>query len=602
MNDDIDLDATIRAFAAGQRVFNRYELVRQLGRGGMGVVWLALDGELGNRQVALKFLPEIVAMDKAAVADLKRETRRALDLTHLNIVRIYDFVSDGRTAGISMEYVDGDTLSALRSERPAAVFEAEEIAPWVGQLCAALEYAHTNAMVAHRDLKPSNLMVDGKGTLKIMDFGISATLSDTATQVSRHASSSGTPVYMSPQQMMGEKPAPSDDVYSLGATLYELLTGKPPFYTGSILPQVQGKTPPRMSERRAEIHGEAAAGMKPIPEAWETTIAACLAKDPGQRPQGAAEVWRRLNNEMPTTNSGDVPAAPVVSPITAPPSPIVPPPPPNPASSAPPVPSRKSRKGLLAGLAVAACAMVVGLWYYFGVRAPAREDAQQASHETGPQPDTAERDTQPTAAEGDTLPEAAGREAALKAEQERIAAESARAEAAEQARREAEVEMARKRLAGEYDLGVKYATGQGVSKNDSEAVRHFREAADQGHAAAQNYLGFMYANGRGVAKDDREAVKWYRKASDQGNAPAQSNLGFMYENGRGVAKDNHEAMTWYRKAADQGNAYAQYNLGMMYENGRGVAKDNYEAMRWYRKAVDQGYAQAQGALDRLKTK
>src|SRR5438874_11072909 len=104
------LDATTRDFSGGQKVFNRYTLIKTLGRGGMGVVWLARDDEL-ERDVALKFLPELIILDRARLADLKRETKRSLELTHKNIVRIYDFVNDETSGCISMEYIDGDTLS-----------------------------------------------------------------------------------------------------------------------------------------------------------------------------------------------------------------------------------------------------------------------------------------------------------------------------------------------------------------------------------------------------------------------------------------------------------------------------------------------------------
>ena len=126
--DDLDLGQTLRGFAAGQTVFNRYGLTRQLGRGGMGVVWLAHDGKL-ERDVALKFLPELVALDERAVDDLKRETRRALELTHPNIVRIYDFVDDARCAAISMEWVDGESLSKLGLERPAGCLVRQSSLP-----------------------------------------------------------------------------------------------------------------------------------------------------------------------------------------------------------------------------------------------------------------------------------------------------------------------------------------------------------------------------------------------------------------------------------------------------------------------------------------
>ncbi len=302
--DDLDLGATIKGFSSGQKVFGRYTLARILGRGGMGVVWLARDEEL-ERDVALKFLPEVVAADKEAVKELKRETRRSLELTHSHIVRIYDFVQDARTAAISMEYVAGDTLASRKSDHERGHFEPAEISAWVGQLCSALDYAHGVAQIVHRDLKPANLMVDARGHLKVTDFGIATSISDSVSRVSKQAGSSGTAVYMSPQQMMGEKAAVTDDIYALGATLYDLVSGKPPFHSGNIIAQVQSKTAPTISGRRAEL---GLAG-EPLPQAWEDTIAACLAKEPKDRPQSAGEVAERLglssapNVQRPTSNA-----------------------------------------------------------------------------------------------------------------------------------------------------------------------------------------------------------------------------------------------------------------------------------------------------------
>src|SRR6202011_69039 len=164
------LDVTIREFAIGQKLFNRYTLNRILGRGGMGVVWLARDDVL-ERDVALKFLPELVIFDRAMLNELKRETNRSLELTHKNVVRIYDFVHDENSACISMEYIDGDTLSNMRADRPTKVFECWELGNWTKQLCEALDYAHNHAHVVHRDLKPATLMVTQGGDLKVADFG-----------------------------------------------------------------------------------------------------------------------------------------------------------------------------------------------------------------------------------------------------------------------------------------------------------------------------------------------------------------------------------------------------------------------------------------------
>jgi TPR repeat protein len=145
----------------------------------------------------------------------------------------------------------------------------------------------------------------------------------------------------------------------------------------------------------------------------------------------------------------------------------------------------------------------------------------------------------------------------------------------------------------QYNLGVCYARGQGVAKDEAEAVKWFRKAAEQNNALAQYNLGVRYYEGRGVAEDYLEAVKWYRKAAEQSLAEAQCNLGVCYEKGEGVAKDEVEAVNWYRKAAEQNAATAQFNLGVCYADGQGVAKDEAEAVKWYRKAAEQNLAGAQ---------
>jgi serine/threonine protein kinase len=286
------IGATSREFATGQKVFGRYTLVKVLGRGGMGIVWLAHDEEL-ERNVALKFLPDLMIQDRALLDQLKHETKRCLELTHTHIVRIHDFVHDERSGCISMEYVDGETLSNLRAEKERRVFEPDEIATWISQLCDALDYAHNRARVIHRDLKPANLMVNQRGDLKITDFGIARSLADSVSRLTLEQGRSGTLVYMSPQQLSGERGTHLDDIYSLGASIYELLTSKPPFYSGNIDRQICERVVPSMTERRKEFDIEPAS----VRQIWEKVVAACLSKDPSQRPQSALEVAQRL--ELP---------------------------------------------------------------------------------------------------------------------------------------------------------------------------------------------------------------------------------------------------------------------------------------------------------------
>jgi len=294
--DDV-AGATSRDFAGGQKIFGRYRLVKVLGQGGMGVVWLARDEEL-EREVALKFLPDLMIHDRAVIDQLKRETKRCLELTHPHIVRIHDFVHDERSGCISMEYVDGETLAGLRCQKEQKVFEPFELSAWTTQICDALDYAHNRARIIHRDLKPANLMVNQRGEVKVSDFGIARSLSDSVSMLTREQGRSGTLVYMSPQQLAGERGSHLDDIYSLGASLYELLTGKPPFYSGNIDRQIHERVAPSMTERRKEFNIEPAF----LPSAWEETVAACLAKDPAKRPQTASEIGRRLQAGLAPTS------------------------------------------------------------------------------------------------------------------------------------------------------------------------------------------------------------------------------------------------------------------------------------------------------------
>lgn len=325
---------------SGMTVFQRYRLERVIGRGGMGVVWLAHDLKL-ERPVAMKFLPSLVGLDPAAVKELKLETRRGLELSHPHIVRIYDFVDDEEAAAISMEYIDGKTLSELRLTEPNGVFTVEAVSRWLLGVCEALDYAHFQRKVVHRDLKPANIMITAKdGVAKIADFGIARSLSDTMSRLSAaHLSTSGTLPYMSPQQAMGERPLPTDDVYSLGATLYELLSGKPPFYRGDLPTQIHSKIPPTILERRRELE---IPSLEAIPKVWEDAIAACLHKEPHMRPACAGALAEMLGLKPATVHVRT--AAQFLPPSTS-----------------APAPSRNRRRpwviaGTLAGLALAAAA------------------------------------------------------------------------------------------------------------------------------------------------------------------------------------------------------------------------------------------------------
>src|SRR5262249_50348921 len=190
---------------------------------------------------------------------------------------------------ISMEFVDGPNLHALRARRHGRVLTWEFLEPLVRQLCAALAYAHEEKLI-HRDLKPGNLMLDSNERLKLADFGLSRMVSDSMSVLSNRDQTSGTLGYMSPQQGDGRKLQITDDVYSLGATLYELLTSTPPFHSGDIGYQLRHVTPDPLEQRLADLELTNA-----IPASVATMILACLAKEPEQRPQSAKAVLQWLD-------------------------------------------------------------------------------------------------------------------------------------------------------------------------------------------------------------------------------------------------------------------------------------------------------------------
>ena len=269
----------------------RYELVKELGRGAMGQVWLAQDTQL-DENVAIKVLPSDVANDAVCLLDLKREVQKSRKLSHDNIIRIHDLIQlPGENPFVTLEYVEGTDLHAIQANQTDRIFEWEDLKPYALQLCDALNYAHERKIV-HRDLKPANIMVTNEGVLKLADFGIAASIADATGRSSMANVISGTPQFMSPQQMLGESPKASDDIYALGATIYCLLTGRPPFHTGDIAQQAQHITPAPLEQRLKEF------GLQnEIPKHVNDVVMSCLAKDVTARPSSVGAIGEWLRTE-----------------------------------------------------------------------------------------------------------------------------------------------------------------------------------------------------------------------------------------------------------------------------------------------------------------
>lgn len=270
----------------------RYELCQQVGRGGMGEVWLAFDLEL-KQEVALKFLKETYGKDETEF--LKREIKQARMLHHRHILPVYDFHSQAdQAAAISMEYAPNGSLGDKVSNGKR-VLEAEEIYDWLLQTCKGLSYAHEECGIIHRDIKPSNLMLDSVDKIKIADFGLSARVSNQLdSEAEKVIGSLMTMHYASPQLIFN--PGEShhlNDIYALGVTIFVLLTGSYPFKDPM---KDSWKWDPdnllSMTARRERKKR----GTAPIPESWDIAVARCLAEDPAHRPASARELSEMLSD------------------------------------------------------------------------------------------------------------------------------------------------------------------------------------------------------------------------------------------------------------------------------------------------------------------
>ena len=277
------------ATTAGSRVGGgRYLIKRVLGQGDYTQVWQARDVK-AERDVALKFLPRGFPWERQLLERLDKEIRRSALLAHPGIARVYELVCDYQVAAIATEYVDGWPLAAVKGDRPGKRFGLEDITLWVHQVCAALEYAHHEFCLVHRCLQPANLLLNRREQLKITDFGIDYAVVRLAAEHGKPRAV--TDAYMSPQQTQGAEASVLDDIFALGATIFDLITGTPPFYQGDLREQILYAPPPTMKHRLRELGVDDS-----IPQAWEEIVAACLAKEPGKRPQSANDVIRGLES------------------------------------------------------------------------------------------------------------------------------------------------------------------------------------------------------------------------------------------------------------------------------------------------------------------
>jgi serine/threonine protein kinase len=512
-------DHTMLSLQTGDTLCGRYRLERVLGQGGMGAVWLATDTQL-DRQVAIKVLPAVLCRDKRAVARLKDEAKRNLDLTHPNIVRLYNFEQDparGDAAFLVMQYVEGQTLNDLLAEHPKGL-PLDRLKPWFEQVADAIDFAHAKGIL-HRDIKPANIMIESKtGAAYLMDFGIAAEARDTMTRVTGAQDSSGTLPYMSPQQLMGKNDK-SNDVYSFAATLYEALSGHPPFHTGDIAYQIRHAEPEPI---------------KGVSEAVHEALAAGLCKEAVKRPSLCASILLCLN---------DVPTLPLASENIA-------------------LEQALASLKLKADQGDSEAMFTVSALYercsHIDQSMAWLRKAADHGHVNAMSVLVAR-----LLGNEQSYPEALrwARRAAQLGDVDNMVTVAHSFCKGWFGSRVDKLEAARwYRNASEHNhtdamnsLAIMLTTGDGVEKSPSEAAMLFRKASELGDATAMVKYGRILKSGCGVEKDTAKATQLFRRASELGNADAMYMCFFSFWDGDGVPKDQTEALRWLRKAAELGH-------------------------------------------------
>jgi|GEM_PF-3364149 len=275
--DDFDID-----LVEGQVLANRYELVKEIGRGGYGSVWLVEDNFI-KEQLVMKFLHQALVSDEIAIERFVRELRLARKITHQNIIRLFDYLDLGSVAAISMEYFSGSALSSIIHK---GALEPERAVKLAIIISTALETAH-QAEVAHRDMKPANILVDDHDMVKIVDFGIAAASKHAESRLTRTGTLVGTPTYISPEQIQGRPVDGRTDLYSLGIIMYEMLAGRPPY---------QAEDPMALVFMHVEGEARRLDEVNPlVPKEVADIVHKCIKPEPDDRYQSMAELAQALS-------------------------------------------------------------------------------------------------------------------------------------------------------------------------------------------------------------------------------------------------------------------------------------------------------------------
>ena len=563
-----------------------YRLLRQLGEGGFGVVWLAEQVEPIRRKVAVKVIK--AGMDSREVLARFAAERQALArMGHPNIARVLEV---GLTAAghpyFAMEWVDGMPINRFCDDHGLSLGDRLQL---FGDVCSAISHAHKQGVI-HRDIKPSNVLVtwfDGKPLPKVIDFGIAKATTGRlfdGTLLTRTEQWIGTPGYMSPEQAgLGNVELDSrSDIYGLGVLLYELLTGLPPFGQTTLAGvgydemrrMIREVEPPRPSVRlRALPPAELAviAGARKVSPTklqrminsdLDWIVLKAIEKSRDRRYGAAAElaedIGRFLRNE----------------PVTAkPPSPLY-------------IISKFAKRHQTGFRTACGFVILLVVATVFSTRLALRATREELHRTNLAAISPAQPPVQAAFHTADSEAPVVAPNATAKTSPK--AARAASTALPNQAKAPRILDGAGKVKSSGLSLEIVDSSVPLTEPTSPEHAQSLRERAEAGSADAQYQLAcadphnWDFSDTYNHTKETQETIYWIRKAAEQGHPKAQYHLANCYQYGKGVNADPAESVRWYRKAAEQGVDNACLHLGSRYENGSGVPKDAAEAAKWFR--------------------
>ncbi len=561
-NDGAPLATVLSGSPKGLQLGGRYRILEELGRGGMGVIYKAHDNNK-NIPVAIKFLLHDCGENDIMRNRFMVEARAASALNHPNVITVYDYnVSEEGLPYMVLEYLDGCSLADLLENDETLTIDL--ILWFIIDVCDALAHAHRRNVI-HRDLKPSNIMIvnddDGNEKAVLVDFGIAkifAQPGQTSMRLTQTGEVFGSPLYMSPEQCMGQKLDARSDIYSMGCVLYQCLTGETPFQGENFLNvifQHVNDAPPSFARRSNE-------------RLLESIVFKALAKQPEERYQTMTELRQHLefclnklvqsaedksasedDEDDDDEELGDLDAI------------------------------DDDELGndefayyeALARDGDANAQLELSLFYRDGVLVEQDEELAFEWCEKSAQADFLEAQSVLAEMYRDGIGVAEDHKEAVKWYRKAAEREHPDAQAA---------------------LGHMYEYGMGTPVDYAMAVELYTRAAENENIWAQVRIAEVYWFGDLAEQDLAEAIRWYTRAAQQGDANAQLQLALSYRFGEGVVESHEDAVSWFNIAAEQGLPEAQRWLALCHEEGLGVRVDPRSAVRWMTEAAGNGDAKA----------